>query len=229
MANQKKALLTISPCTVSSNGKISVDRSRKKFEALINPSGYEHTLSLRYSKNKVLGQPGTETKYDVSHPEKIVLKELVIDGTGVVKSSNNQTVSVKNQIELLKNVVYTYVGSKHEAPIVQLTWGSFLFYGRVESLKLDYTLFKPNGVPLRAKVTLTFTEYQSSEEIAKEADNQSPDLTHQVEVKAGDTLPLLCYRIYQDCAFYPEVARVNNLMHFRDLKPGMQLLFPPLN
>ncbi|HNP25133.1 MAG TPA: hypothetical protein PKM20_00200 [Nitrosomonas sp.] len=229
MANQKKALLTISPCTVSSNGKISVDSSRKKFEALINPSGYEHTLSLRYSKNKVLGQPGTETKYDVSHPEKIVLKELVIDGTGVVKSSNNQTVSVKNQIELLKNVVYTYVGSKHEAPIVQLKWGSFLFYGRVESLKFDYTLFKPSGVPLRAKVTLTFTEYQSSEEIAKESENESPDLTHQVEVKAGDTLPLLCYRIYQDCAYYPEVARVNNLTHFRDLKPGMQLLFPPLN
>ncbi|GJL74689.1 hypothetical protein [Nitrosomonas sp.] len=229
MANQKKALLTISPCTVSSNGKISVDSSRKKFEALINPSGYEHTLSLRYSKNKVLGQPGTETKYDVSHPEKIVLKELVIDGTGVVKSSNNQTVSVKNQIELLKNVAYTYVGSKHEAPIVQLKWGSFLFYGRVESLKFDYTLFKPSGVPLRAKVTLTFTEYQSSEEIAKESENESPDLTHQVEVKAGDTLPLLCYRIYQDCAYYPEVARVNNLTHFRDLKPGMQLLFPPLN
>ncbi|MCB1947902.1 hypothetical protein [Nitrosomonas sp.] len=229
MANQQKALLTISRCTVSSDGKISIDSSKKKFEAMINPSGYEHTLSLRYAKNKVLGQPGTETKYDVSHPEKIVLKELVFDGTGVVRSSDNQPVSVKNQIELLRNVVYTYDGSKHEAPIVQLKWGSFLFYGRVESLKFDYTLFKPSGVPLRAKVTLTFVEYQSSEEIAKEADNQSPDLTHQVEVKAGDTLPLLCYRIYQDSAYYQEVARVNDLTHFRDLKPGMLLRFPPLN
>lgn len=228
MANQKKALLTISPCTVGSDGTISVDSSKSKFEAMINPSGYEHTFSLRYSRNKVLGQPGTETKYDVSHPEKIVLKDLIFDGTGIVKSSNNQSVPVKNQIELLRNVVYTYVGSKHEAPIVQLKWGSFLFYGRVESLKFDYTLFKPSGVPLRAKVTLTFIEYQSSEEIAKEADNQSPDLTHHVEVKAGDTLPLLCYQIYQDSAYYPEVARVNNLTHFRDLKPGMQLQFPPL-
>ncbi|SES70769.1 hypothetical protein SAMN05216326_10293 [Nitrosomonas marina] len=229
MANQKKALLTISRCIVSSDGRISVDSSKKKFEAMINPSGYEHVLSLRYAKNKVLGQPGTETKYDVSHPEKIVLRELIFDGTGVIRSSDNQPVSVKNQIELLRNVIYTYDGSKHEAPIVQLKWGSFLFYGRVESLKFDYTLFKPSGVPLRAKVTLTFIEYQSSEEIAKEADNQSPDLTHQVEVKAGDTLPLLCYRIYQNSAYYPEVARVNNLTHFRDLKPGTLLRFPPLN
>lgn len=67
----EKALLTISPCTVSTNGKISVDNSRKNFEAMINPAGYEHTFSLRYSKNKVLGQPGTETKYDVSEPEKL--------------------------------------------------------------------------------------------------------------------------------------------------------------
>jgi LysM repeat protein len=232
MAGGTKALLTISPCTVN-NGKISVDSSRKIFEAMINPAGYEHTYQLSYSKKRVLGQPGTETKYNASDPEKIVLKELIFDGTGVVKPAKNSTsstpVSVKNQIELLRGVVYTYVGDKHEAPIVQLKWGSFLFYGRVESLKFDYTLFKPSGEPLRAKVTLTFIEYQSSEEISKEAEQSSPDLTHIVEVKAGDTLPLLCYQIYRDCSYYTQVARINNLTNFRELKPGIKLQFPPLN
>ncbi|PSJ18967.1 CIS tube protein [Nitrosomonas supralitoralis] len=226
-----KALLTISPCSVN-NGKISIDGSKKQFKALINPAGYEHAFQLYYSKNKVLGQPGAETKYDVSLPEKITLKDLVLDGTGVVKSgrssSNSIPMSVKDQIELLKNVVYTYLGNKHEAPIVQLKWGKLLFYGRLESLKFDYTLFKPNGAPLRAKVALSFIEYQSSEEISKEAAMQSPDLTHLVEVKAGDTLPLLCYRIYQDSTYYSEVAKINNLTNFRDLKPGIKLQFPPL-
>lgn len=227
-----KALLTISPCTVN-NGKISVDGSRKKFEAMINPAGYEHTFKLSYSKNRVLGQPGTETKYDASHPEKIVLKELVLDATGAVlanlSSIASDPVPIKEQIELLKDVVYTYKGTKHEAPIVQLKWGELLFYGRVESLKFDYTLFKPSGVPLRAKVTLIFIEYQSSEEISKEAAQESPDLTHLIEVKAGDTLPLLCYQIYQDCTYYIEVAKINNLTNFRDLKPGIKLQFPPLS
>lgn len=230
--SESKAVLTISPCTVN-DGKISVDSSKQVFEALINPSGYEHTFRLDYSKKKVLGQPGTETKYNASNPEKIVLKELTLDGTGVVKpsgrASNSNIKSVKEQIDLLKEVAYTYVGDKHEAPIVQLKWGSFLFYGRAESLKFDYTLFKPSGVPLRAKVTLSFIEYESSEEISKEANQSSPDLTHLVEVKAGDTLPLLCYRIYQDCSYYADVARVNNLTNFRDLKPGQKLHFPPLN
>ena len=79
MANENssaKAVLTISPCKVSS-GKRSVDGSRPVFEAMINPSGYEHTFRLEYSKKKVLGLPGTETKYNASNPEKIVLKELI--------------------------------------------------------------------------------------------------------------------------------------------------------
>ncbi|QOJ22621.1 MAG: peptidoglycan-binding protein [Gammaproteobacteria bacterium] len=227
-----KALLTISPCTVN-NGKISVDGSKKKFEAMINPAGYEHTFKLSYAKNRVLGQPGTETKYDASHPEKIVLKELVLDATGAVTTGSSAADStptpVKEQIELLKSVAYTYRGTKHEAPIVQLKWGALLFYGRIESLKFNYTLFKPNGVPLRAKVTLTLIEYQSSEEISKEAGQESPDLTHLIEVKAGDTLPLMCYRIYQDCNYYLDIAKINNLTDFRNLKPGIKLQFPPLS
>ncbi len=227
-----KALLTISPCSVD-DGKISVDSSRKKFEAMINPAGYGHTFELSYSKNRVLGQPGTETKYNTSLPQKIVLKELVLDATGAVVTNLSSVLSdpvpVKEQIELLKEVIYTYRGTKHEAPIVQLKWGELLFYGRIESLKFDYTLFKPSGVPLRAKVTLTFIEYQSSEEISKEAATESPDLTHLIEVKAGDTLPLLCYQVYRDCTYYIEVAKINNLTNFRDLKPGIKLQFPPLS
>ena len=226
-----KALLTISPCTVD-NGTISVDSSKTEFEAMINPSGYEHTFQLCYSKKRVLGQPGTETKYNASDPEKIVLKELIFDGTGVIRPGLlglSDPTPVKDQIETLKDVVYTYDGTTHETPIVQLKWGSFLFYGRVESLKFDYTLFKPSGEPLRAKVTLTFIEYQSTEEISKEAEQSSPDLTHIVEVKAGDTLPLLCYQIYRDCSYYTDVARINNLTNFRNLKPGIKLQFPPLN
>jgi len=227
-----KALLTISACVVN-NGKISVDSSQQKFEAMINPAGYEQTFKLSYSKNKVLGQPGTETKFDASHPEKFVLKELVLDATGAVSANPLSVVSdpvpVKDQIELLKDVVYRYWGTKHETPIVQVKWGELLFYGRVESLKFDYTLFKPSGVPLRAKVTLAFVEYQSKEEISKEAAQESPDLTHLLEVKAGDTLPLLCYRIYQDCSYYLDIAKINRLTDFRNLKPGTKLRFPPLN
>ncbi|PRC93446.1 hypothetical protein S2091_1833 [Solimicrobium silvestre] len=210
---------------MAKNGTISVDSSRPVFQALINPSGYGHDFSIKYAKTQALGQAGNEAKFNASQPEKLSLKELVLDGTGVVPGT---TKTVKQQVESLRSAVYTYVGTKHEAPIVQVVWGSLIFYGRVEGLKFDYTLFKPNGEPLRAKISLNFIEYTSTAEIVKEEANGSPDLTHLVIVQAGDTLPLLCDRIYRDSGYYMEVARVNGLSSFRHLQPGMSLRFPPL-
>jgi len=47
-------------------------------------------------------------------------------------------------------------------------------------------------------------------------------------VRDGDTLPLLCHRIYGDPGYYLDVARHNQLTDFRQLRPGAKLHFPPL-
>jgi len=39
---------------------------------------------------------------------------------------------------------------------------------------------------------------------------------------------LMCYRIYRDASYYPEVARHNGLTDFRNLVPGTRVSFPPL-
>lgn len=220
-----KALLKISGCSVSKSGTISVDSARPSFQALINPAGYDHNFSVRYSDNPAFGTVADEPKFNSVQSEKLNLKALVLDGTGAVPGTK---VPVKTQVDNLRNAVYTYVGMKHETPIVQVVWGSLLFYGRIESLKFDYTLFTPSGEPLRAKISLNFVEYTSAAEEVKVKSNKSPDLTHLVVVKAGDTLPLLCERIYRDPLYHLEVARINGLTLPRQLEPGMSLRFPPL-
>ena len=95
-------------------------------------------------------------------------------------------------------------------------------------MSCEYTLFKPSGEPLRVKIKLSFGGFMSKGEEAKKANRSSPDLTHHIEVRAGDTLPALCYRIYRDSSYYTEIARINNLTSFRTLQPGTRLSFPPL-
>uniref|UniRef100_A0AAU6WLI4 LysM domain-containing protein n=1 Tax=Chryseobacterium endophyticum TaxID=1854762 RepID=A0AAU6WLI4_9FLAO len=56
----------------------------------------------------------------------------------------------------------------------------------------------------------------------------SPDLTHKRTIQDGDTLPLMTERIYGDSKYYLEVAKVNNLINFRQLVPGEELYFPPI-
>ena len=91
-----------------------------------------------------------------------------------------------------------------------------------------YKLFNSAGLPIRATVSSSFVESLSRREQAVEAGRESADLTHKRIVKAGDTLPLMAKRIYGDPSFYMEIARVNNLKNFRELKVGQELILPPI-
>ncbi len=221
-----KKMLTVSACTVDAAGNISVDSSKQKFEVMLNPSSYKHDFAIQYNTQETLGQSGGELKFSATDLEKVNF-DIVIDGTGVVDTGGS-LVEVKTQVENLKTIVYDYDGTQHEPTPVRLLWGSLIFFGRLTTMSVDYTLFKPSGEPLRAKVSLAFSGFMSKNEESLKANRSSPDLTHIVEVRAGDSLPLLCYKIYKNPSYYTDIARVNNLGSFRGLEPGTRLQFPPL-
>ncbi|NNM82258.1 MAG: peptidoglycan-binding protein [Burkholderiales bacterium] len=216
--------LIITQCKVDKTGKVTIEN--KKFEAMLNPSSYNHTYSIRYNRKKALGQLASDQKFSNVEPEKVNF-DLVLDGSGLVDMTNGAK-DVKTQIQKLNDIIYKYDGNVHQPNHVRLLWGSFIFFGRMSSLSVDYTLFTPTGQPLRAKVKIAFDGFVSKEEEALVANRSSPDLTHLVEVKAGDTLPILCHRIYGDSAYYLSVARINGITNFRNIRPGTRLHFPPL-
>lgn len=220
--------LTITACTVD-GGKVRV--GSRSFQVMLNPSSYRHEYGIDYDEGKTLGQAGAEPRFNAVEAEKVGF-DLVLDGTGVVAvpgaTFGGAPEPVKDQVRALRAIVYQYQGEKHEPSVVRLLWGSFIFFGRLTSMKVEYTLFKPAGDPLRAKVALSFVGFISKEEESLRAKRSSPDLSHKVVVAAGDTLPLLCHRIYKDSSYYPEVARYNDLTDFRTLEPGTVLHFPPL-
>lgn len=223
-----KKKLKISPCTVDADGNVKVSTGTA-FEVMLNPSSYSHAYSISYNDKEALGQTGSDTKFSGVKPEQVNF-DIVIDGTGVVNqsTSGSSSADVKTQIKQLSDIIYKYDGDKHEPNHVRLLWGSLIFFGRLESMSVEYTLFKPSGEPLRARIKLAFKGFMSKEEEALRAKRSSPDLSHLIEVKAGDTLPMLCYRVYKDCSYYLEIAKVNNITNFRDIKPGINLHFPPL-
>ena len=221
-----KALLGITPCQSRKDRVIKVNNS-DTFYVMINPSSYKHERIISFSKKKSFGGMASSSHFNNIKPDKISF-EIIFDGTGVIPSgNNNEDNDVKSQLKKLDTVL-CYDGSQHQPKISRLLWGHLIFFGRMESMSIDYTLFKPNGDPLRAKVSLTFTGFMSAEEEKVRANRSSPDLSHRVEVKIGDTLPQLCHQIYSDASYYLEVAKINNLNNFRQLKPGLILLFPPL-
>ena len=219
-----KVRLSIAACTLR-NGRATVSKDLN-FETMLNPSSYKHNLNITYNRTTALGKASQDVKFNTAGGDTLSF-DLLIDATGAVEPVTPDG-SVLKRIKFLKKVAYDYDGGKHEPNVVRVLWGGFLFYGRLTSMTIDYTLFKPSGEPLRAKLGLTFVGSMSSKEESLQSKRSSPDLTHVVEFKAGDSLPLLCQRIYDDSSYYTAVARYNGITNFRAIAPGRKLLFPPL-
>lgn len=144
----------------------------------------------------------------------------------------NEAVSralVLPQIQLFENTVYHVQGDTHVPNYLMISWGSLLFKCRLSQMDINYKLFTPEGLPLRATISASFKETIPERESAKKKSLRSPDITHLETVKQGDTLPIMAKRIYGDERYYISVAQANNIIDFRRLEPGQRLYFPPIS
>lgn len=197
----------------------------------INPGRYTQSMQICYRDMTAAGSPGGSPSYNRTPSDQLDL-ELIFDSTGVVPPSTSATgepsTGVTDEVTLFKELVFTYDGKVHQPNFLRLVWGTMVFDCRLKKLDFTYTLFKPDGSPLRATAKAQFVGFESQRTLALEANKSSPDLSHVRTVKAGDVLPLLCQEIYGTSAFYPQVAATNGLTDFRRLVAGTQLVFPPL-
>ncbi len=226
------AKLTITRCDTSKTQIKPKSGDANIFTTTINPSSFKRKYATKFSgtspsQGGAIGKSAPVPKFTGSEPEKVSFS-LTLDGTGVIPDAVDTTVS--KQIEKLRSIAYAYSGDSHEPDAVQIDWGDELkaYQGRLTGLDIDYTLFDPDGAPLRAKMSLDFIEALTEAQVELEAKKTSPDLTHIVQVRKGDTLPLLCERIYKDASKYLEIARFNDLDSFRNLTPDTLLRFPPM-
>ena len=199
------------------------------YDLLINPDTYTHTYSIHYNDSAGMGSSSALMKFDRMGEETVAFK-VMFDGTGVVPGTpaGGTSPSIKKTIDDFRNLIFKYQGQLHEPNYLQLTWGTLAFRCRLKTLNLKYLLFTPEGEPVRAEADVLFSGHTAPAEAAKAANPNSADMSHLVTVKAGDTLPLLCYRIYGTSVPYPQVARINGLNGFRRIEPGTELLFPPI-
>ena len=141
----------------------------------------------------------------------------------------------KLYIEKLEKFVFNDK-HKHAPAKLIFTWG--LFTGErsyqhqlkclLDTLKVDYTLFLPTGMPVRAKVDLNFKIGLASDEQADQHGFQSPDHAKLVQVKRGDTLADIAYVEYDNPAEWRRIADANGIDDPMSLRPGMTLIVPPI-
>jgi phage tail protein X len=183
---------------------------------------------VEYQESQGQGTSTAQQRFTVKKPEEISF-ELLIDGTGILDGKpRSDGGDISADITKLRDLLLKYEGDIHEPKHFQVVWGTGLYKGRCTGLNISYKLFNPGGKPIRAVCKVTFKGSVEDNLRTAEERRSSPDLTHYRVVQQGDTLPLMCYRIYGSSAYYLQVARVNGLTNLRNLQPGTELFFPPI-
>jgi len=193
-----------------------------EFEAFVNPNELTLAYEMEYDSAQGSGTTNSRMEFKKVKPGDLTLT-LLVDGTG----ASGRPTDVRARVELFQTVT-GYNGSIHRPNYLKVTWGTLVKRCVLKSASIAYKLFQPDGAPLRAVISATFTDNSDDRTRVAVAQDSSPDVTHVRQVQAGDTLPLLCYRIYGDPRRYVEVAQANGLNDFRRLKAGTRLLFPPV-
>lgn len=209
-----------------------------------NPTEYTLNKGAQLSEIAIPGLDSPILQFVRGQSETLSL-DLFFDTTeaGMDDSAVSVTTVTDQFYQLIK-----IDGTTHAPPICFFSWG-MEFPGQrpyasmglgtgsqqrhgfkcvVESVRQRYTLFSPQGIPLRATLTVSLKEYKTLAEQIAEINAQSADHSHTHLVQTGETLAQISAAVYNDPTQWRAIATQNKIVNPLDLAPGQMLEIPPL-
>jgi nucleoid-associated protein YgaU len=221
--------LMITPLSPSGLPPISV---------LFNPNSYTITKLVAWGPPREAGAAAAttpaESRRNLNAPPLVFgggqARQLTLELFFDVTESGSPGLSgdVRSRTDQL--VKLTRIEPKHgRPPTCRVEWGrgvteDFPFEGVVNNLTERFTLFAPDGTPLRATLTVVFVEFLKSEDDLRKTD---PERTTRV-VMRGDTLSSIAADAYRDPTRWRPIAEANQIDDPRHLEIGRVLTIPAL-
>jgi len=195
------------------------------FEVQFNPAEFTRTKAAQIAEIGIPGIDSPVLQFIRGQDERLTL-DLLFDTTesGMGEDAVDVTTLTRQVYQLVKIQPAT-----HAPPRFKVSWGKALSFTAIaEQVQQRFTLFSPNGIPLRATVSLTLREHKTLEEQLKELKLASPDHTKVRVVRRGDTLSDIAAAEYGDPAAWRQLADHNHVPDPRRPRPGSTLEIPPL-
>jgi Contractile injection system tube protein/LysM domain len=216
------------------------DNSFLYYPIQFNPKELSFEKQAQIAEINIPGLDAPIQQFVRGNAEKLTL-ELFCDTTDDGMGANARSVTEETDkfYQLVK-----IIPTRHAPPVVTFSWnrkfpGDSLgedwgnqkrnsFTGVVESVRQKFTLFSPEGVPLRATVTLVLREYKPVEEQVWRLNKSSPDRSHSHVLAVGETLSAVAGRYYQLPGEWRRIAEANDIEDPRRLETGRILTVPAI-
>jgi len=221
--------------------KLDADGSAvDRIEVQFNPTELNMTKGAQIAEIAIPGLDSPVLQFVRGQNEQMTL-ELFFDSTDTGTGAGAQSVTdITNRFYALVKMS----GREHAPPRCRIIWGDAFpglvnnqgevsakrnaFECVVESIAQKFTLFSPEGVPLRATLSVALREYKSLRRQLEQLNLQSSDHTRVHVVQRGETLPKIAHDNYGSSARWRLIAEANGILRPRVLEPGQVLELPPV-
>ena len=201
-----------------------------KIPVHFNPEEYTLNRDINYAQSNIPGLSGPILQFVSGNLETLEM-ELLVDTFEEHKAGNislNQAgEDVRNLTGKITDLMEIY-SETHAPPVLIFSWGSLVFTCVLARASQRFIMFRPDGVPLRARLNVTFNKYIDPEREAKAVNRQTADFTKVHTVLEGDTVSRIATRYYENPLQWRPIAIANGLDNPRLLVVGQQLAVPSL-
>jgi hypothetical protein len=196
---------------------------KQTFTVFFNPEEYTVNKDINFASQGVPGLSGPLLQF-VHGNMRTLEMELLFD-------TWDRTGTPKKDVRTLTDGIVKLMEidpELHAPPVLLVSWASLSFCCVLARVSQKFIMFDNDGQPVRARLTVTFNEFVDPEREAKKISRQTADFTKQHEVTAGETLPAIAARRYDDPTAWRPIALANGISDPRALVPGQLLRIPSL-
>jgi hypothetical protein len=202
------------------SGGVSVD-------CMFNPYEYTVTKTNTYKEEKKNRSDVPSFEFEKAGPQTLKLS-LIFD-----------TYEAGEDVSLKTNKLWKLMESKTRRegnrdrkvppPEVAFEWGVFRFVAVITNMTQKFTLFQPDGTPVRAQVEVTFTQHKDLNDYPKQNPTSGGgDIERVWRVVAGDRIDTIAFEVYGEAARWRAIAEYNQLDNPLELRAGQQLIIPSI-
>lgn len=198
-------------------------------KCLFCPKEYSFKKANTWQSSKVVGLTMSPPKYTGGQPMTLDM-QLFFDtyekGTDVRVATDGLWVLMKTT-ETKKDGAT----NRSEPPHVEFRWGkSWSFKAVITSIQQTFTLFLPDGTPVRSTVQISFLQAADDGKFPGQNPTSGGREGYAVHiVKEGETIDWIAFDEYGSSNAWRHLATANDLDEPDRLRPGQTLLIVPLN
>ncbi len=201
-----------------------------RVEVLFNPDQYTLSKDNNFAQAAVPGLSSPLLQFVHGNLRTLDL-ELFFDTLEEHRRGGRRLNPARSDVRRLTRQVVDLLAinpATHAPPVVLFAWGGLTFTGVLAKATQHFTMFLETGVPVRARLQVTFNEWKSGLQEAQEVKRQTNDHTRVHPVGQGETLSSVAAALYGDPGMWRPIALANQLLEPRRLPVGLQLEIPPL-